>query len=512
MSPADIPGATGSGDPTPRRSSLPPPQYEAADEISLDDPVDAAPVVLPEPVASRTLRGTGPEPTLAGTSSVHRVGRPGRMFTLWFAANSSLVTVVVGGSLFAAGMSIRQVIAAVLIGALLSAIPIGAATIASVATGRPTMAVSRSLIGEGAALVPLAIAILGRVVVAAVFLWLVGAVVSDLLPDGAALGALSSILAAGALAAAGGVAGYRTIAPVLRVVAVGGGALILAFVALTVPRVDLRVAFTIGDGPDILVLTGAVVVFSTAGLAWATAGGDLARHQRVPPRPAASAAWAALGVGAGAIVLVVWGAVLAASDPVTADGMTDAPVRALLGTVPGWFAGPAVVAMLAGLLAGATVSVYSGGLAMETADARLRRPLATAVVATAAIVLAVVYALVGTDAPTLLRDGATTVAVPVAAWAGVFVARLATMSRRAAARGWPDIAVLGIAVVVGWGLIGSTVAGLDWQGYLFRAAGMSSASEVARADAGVIVAFLVGLLVVVIPARRPPARGSHRTR
>ena len=511
MTPADLPGTTGAGESAPRRPSLPPPQYEATDEIPLDDP-DEVEAVVEAPVVPRTLRGTGPEPTVAGTSPIHRVGRPARMFALWFAANSSLLTVVVGGSLFGAGMSVRQIIIAVLIGAALSAVPIVAATIASVGSGRPTMAVSRSVLGDGGSLVPFVIAILGRIVVAAVFLWLVGAVVSDLVPDGAVIGAIASILAAGALAALGGVAGYRTIAPVLRVVAIVSGALIVAFVALTAPRVDLGVAFTIGDGPDILVLTGAVVVFSTTGLAWATAGGDLARHQRMPPRPVASAAWAALGVGAGAIVLVVWGAVLASSDREIATSVTDEPVRALLDAVPGWFAGPAVVAMLAGLIAGATVSVYSGGLSLETADARLRRPTATMVIAVAAVVLALIYALVGTDAPTLLRDGATTVAVPVAAWAGVFVARASTARRGAAPRGWLDTALLATAVVVGWGLTASTVVGLSWQGYLFRAAGVSSESDVALADPGVIVALLVGLLAIVIPPRRVPARGSHRTR
>ena len=145
---------------------------------------------------------------------------------------------------------------------------------------------------------------------------------------------------------------------------------------MTYPRLDIEVALATGDGSWMLVLGGAVLVFSFVGLAWVQASSDIARYQRPASSGAASMLWATVGATLPPFVLIAWGAMLAASDPNLATGLASSPLPTIARLLPLWYPAPLLAAAGIGLLSGIVLTIYSGGFALQAlglADAALRR-------------------------------------------------------------------------------------------------------------------------------------------
>ena len=117
----------------------------------------------------------------------------------------------------------------------------------------------------------------------------------------------------------------------------------------------------------------------------------------------------------------------------------------------------------------------------------------------------------------LFRDLATTLAVPTAAWAGIFGAEMMIRNRRFESdslvrRGgiyadvrWLNLIALILISAIGYGLTTATVTWLAWQGYGFTLLGMPLDSPLAASDFGVLVALVLGILtplVAGVPASR----------
>ena len=127
--------------------------------------------------------------------------------------------------------------------------------------------------------------------------------------------------------------GYRLLARVQLVLSIASAALIIGLMVISWPLVDLEAALTIGDGPWVLVLTGAILVFSLVGLVWSTSAGDLARYQNPSGAGAGSMLTASFGNALPAFLLIAYGALLAASDPALAAGFVKAPVGGVRSTL-----------------------------------------------------------------------------------------------------------------------------------------------------------------------------------
>ncbi len=458
-----------------------------------------------------------------------RAGRSIRLFWLWFAVNASVVSIGLGAVLAALGMSLRQAILSALIGVAASFLPLGLGTLAGKWSGQPTMVVSRATFGIVGNLLPAVLAIVTRLLWAAVLLGMLGAGVAEALrSSGIAAGAdplgLASIIATVALAIAAAVAGfgYGMIAIVSAVASVLAGILVVLVIVSTAGAVDLDTALAIPDGDWMLVVTGAVLVFSAVGLAWANSSGDLARYQSKDSVGASAVLFASSGATLPAFALIAWGAVLAASDPAAAVALSTNPVGALAGLLPAGFGLPLVLAVATSLLAAAALALYSGGFALLAAGLRTSRPMGVliGVVLTGAIAAPLVAAAPSLEV--LLRDVLTTLAVPVAAWAGVFGAETMIRTRRVhspsllqsggvyPAVRWVNTVMLVVASLLGWGLTSASLPSLDWQGYLWRLAG--APVPLADTDAGVAVALLVGLLTPIavgIPALKRLQRAEY---
>jgi purine-cytosine permease-like protein len=505
--------------PTPTEAPEPEPEPEARSRVAAMRAEAAAADSAP----AFALELSGLEPT----ELEQRAGRASRLFWLWFAANSSVVSVAFGAVVFSLGMSLRQSIVATLAGVALSFIPLGLGTLAGKRSGQPTVVVSRAAFGVAGNIVPALLALVSRVFWGAVLLWVFAASVATVVAGGAATGGLVIVFIVVGVMVAVVVAflGYFLLVRFQLVVSVLSGLLIVGFVAATVQRVDLTVALSVPDGSWVLVVTGAILVFSFVGLVWANSSSDLARYQRPASLGGANMLWATFGAAVPTFLLIAYGALLAASDPAVATGLSSRPIETLQSLVPWWYAVPLIGTIAVSLLSAVVVTVYSGAFALQGVGLRIERQRATLVVGTLLAVFAVLFSVLSADLTTVFRDLATTLAVPVAAWAGIFAAD--TMIRNhpfhtpsLLGRGgvypdvnWINLPALLVVTLVGWGL--TTAAGvlLQWQGYLFALAGVPLDSDLAGSDLGVVVALVLGLLVPIVsgvPAiRRQESAVAH---
>ncbi len=490
-------------------------------------PVTQAPVevaVVRQPLLVPEKSGAQPTPL------DQRVGRASRLFWLWFAANSSVISLAFGGALFSLGMSLRQAIVAAFVGVAVSFLPLGLGTLAGKWSGQPIMIVSRATFGLVGNVVPAVIALVTRLFWGAVLLWMVAVSTARIVIGAKAGGSLSElqvtviVMAIGfLLALAVAFFGYPLFARIQLVLSVVSGALIVTLVAVTWRSVDFQKALTVADGPVILVVTGVVLVFSFVGLAWANSSGDIARYQAPESSGGAGMLWASFGATLPAFLLIGYGAVLAASNPATATGLSNTPLDTIAGLLPGWYPIPLVLATGLSLLSGVILSIYSGGFALGAVGVRVSRGWATVIVGALVFASAIALGFTVSTVVMVFRDLATTLAVPVAAWAGIFAAEMIIRRRRFDSgsllkRGgvypdvnWLNLSMLVVCSVIGLGFTTATIAGLGWEGYLFRAVGVPLSSDLAGTDVGVLIALFLGLLTPLaagVPTIRRQERGQ----
>lgn len=481
-------------------------------------------VAAMKPPRAFKVEQVGVEPTPAE----QRAARASRGFWLWFAVNSSAVSVVFGGAILSLGLSLRQALIATLAGVALSFLPLGLGTLAGKWSSQPTMVVSRASFGHFGNILPALLALSVRVFWGALLLWFLAAGSARILTGaqldfGLGEGMLTLIFVGlgFVLALLVSTFGYGLLARLQMVVTVGSSVLLIGFIVITWPMVDLEQALTIPDGSWMLVVTGAILVFSFVGLAWAVSSSDLARYQRSGSSAVTTVLWSTFGATIPAFVLIAYGALLAASSPETAKGLVESPLDTIALMIPVWYPAPLLAFLALGLLSGVALSIYSGGLALQSLGGPIRRPVGTVLVAVLVGAVGAFFAVSGTDLTGLLRDVATSLAVPVAAWAGIFGAEMMIRNKHfdsaslAKSGGiypgvvWRNLIALLLASAIGFGLTSASTGWLGWQGYLLPYLGGSS--ELAASDIGVLVALAIGLLAPIvtgIPAIRKQEAGA----
>ncbi len=492
-------------------------------------PEDEVVLIDNEPVRQRvfSIEDAGLEPTPID----HRVGRAARLFWLWFAANSSVLSLGLGAVIFTVGMSLRQSIVAVLAGVALSFFPLGLTTLAGKRSGQPTMIVSRATFGVVGNVIPALLALVTRIFWGGVLLWLVASSVTVVLVGAGLSGPFGDrqllLLALGAtvlIAVVIAFSGYPIIAVIQLVLSIVSTLLIIGLIVMTAGYIDIGTALSTPDGSWLLTVTGAVLVFSFVGLVWANSGADLARYQRVGSSGAASMLWGTFGATLPSFVLIGYGALLAASNADIAAGFVLSPLDTLASMLPVWYPIPLLAATVLSLLSGIIISLYSGGFALKAVGVNVHRSWAVVILAVPLAGLAFLFAFGITGGLTdLFRDVATTIAVPTAAWAGIFAAEMMIRNRRFESesltrRGgvyadvrWTNLIGLLAISGIGFGLTSATVSWLSWQGYAFTLLGVPLDGDLAGTDLGVLVALVLGILLPIV-AGIPAIRRQEETR
>ncbi|MFZ2749770.1 MAG: allantoin permease, partial [Propioniciclava sp.] len=208
----------------------------------------------------------------------------------------------------------------------------------------------------------------------------------------------------------------------------------------------------------------------------------------------------------------------------------------LAGILPIWVLIPFWLTAVLALVSGAVLGIYSSGLTLLSLGIKIPRPAAAAVdgvILTAGTIFVVFFAesFLGPFQSFLLILG-----VPMAAWAGILIADIASRKRpydeaalfdargRYGAVDWVSVATLVIATVIGWGLVvnqfASDAAWANWQGYLLEPLGLGTRSVVDGveqwdgtwpwANLGVLLALVLGFVVTWFGRRGIIARQEGR--
>lgn len=309
-------------------------------------------------------RGIAPVP------ESHRYGRPGRLFTVWFAPNLTMTGVFTGTVGIGLGLDFATALAAVVLGTLIGAVPTAYLGTWGSLTGAGQLPLARLAFGRGVA-VPGVLQWLSSIAWDALIGLFGGDALARLCGLPFWLGVLLMMAAQGAL----GVLGYEAVHRMQKLMTF---VLAAAFVTLAVKLLDGVHPATSGSahGADRL---GAFVLTSTIALSlalsWAPYASDFSRYlPRATSRPRMF--WCTLlGVTVSFVAvqaLGLWGASVFTDQ--TARGVDEALGGGALGAF-----GLLAVALAA--LCSNAMNDYSGSLALQTAGVRIPRPLAAALAA-----------------------------------------------------------------------------------------------------------------------------------
>jgi len=359
---------------------------------------------------------TGHRPTAAGDLSVEthgiapiaedqRYGRPGRMFTVWFAPQVTMTGVFTGTLAISLGLGFWLGLLAMTLGTVLGSLVVAYLTTWGPRTGTAQLAGSRMAFGGG-------------VVLPAALQWLSSIAWDGLvgLFGGEALALLLGIpfwVAVLIVLALQGVVGFFGYEAIHRVQAVLTVVLFITFLVLAAKLVtghDVVTPATV-TGPD---LAGAFVLeltiaFSLA-ISWASYAADFSRYL-----PADSSSVRVFGFSFAGIVtayLFVQGIGIAGADLLgdhTAEGVRTVMGGGVLGAV-------ALTAIVLASVGSSAMNDYSGSLALQTIGVRVRRPLSAVMVTVLAFGL--IMWLHASDTATRFTD----VLLLVSYWIPAFVA------------------------------------------------------------------------------------------
>lgn len=342
---------------------------------------------------------------IAPIAESDRYGRPGRMFTVWFAPQVTMTGVFTGTLAITLGLGFWLGMLAMTIGTVLGSLVVGYLSTWGPRTGTAQLPNSRMAFG-------------GAVVLPAILQWLSSIAWDGLvgLFGGEALAVLLGIpfpvavLIVLVLQGAVGFFGYELIHRVQAVLTV---LLFVTFVVLAVKLTtghQVITAATVG-GPD---LVGAFVLevtiaFSLA-ISWASYAADFSRY--LPADSSSARVFGYSFAGIATAYLFVQGIGIAGAGVLSEQ--TAAGVQMVMGG--GVLGAVALLAIALASVGSSAMNDYSGSLALQTIGVRVRRPVSAVVVTVLAFTL--IMWLHADDTATRFED----VLLLVGYWIPAFVA------------------------------------------------------------------------------------------
>ncbi len=456
-----------------------------------------------------------------------RRARPADLFWPWFAANVSVFGMSYAGFILYFGISFWQGVAVALVGIVVSFALCGVIAIAGKRGSAPTMILSRAAFGVTGQKVPGVISWLvsiGWETFLAILAVLATTTVFTRL--GWAAGTTTQVVATvlvAALIVAASVAGYHVIMRLQSWLTWITGAVTLVYVVLTVDEISWDAVTAVPSGSSQAVIGALVMVMTGFGLGWINIAADWSRYQSREASGGAIVGWNTFGGAIAPCLLVVFGLALASSSPALLDGIANDPIGTLSTLLPDWFLVPFLLAAILALVSGAVLGIYSSGLTLLSLGVRLSRP-AAAFVDGVILTIGTVYVVFLADnflGP--FQSFLITLGVPLAAWAGIMIADIATRrqdydeaalfdaSGRYGAADVVSLGTLALASVVGWGLVinlfSDAASWNNWQGYLLGPLGLGGRDGAwAFANLGVLAALLIGFGVTLVARRGTVAR------
>ncbi|OLT17517.1 allantoin permease [Serinicoccus sp. CUA-874] len=444
-----------------------------------------------------------------------RTARPADLFWPWFAANVSVFGISYGSYVFGFGINFTQALLVTVLGVVASFLACGIIAIAGKRGSAPTMVLSRAAFGVKGQKVP------------GVFSWLISMGWETFLAIMAVLatatvftqlgwggGTTTKVLACAVIAAlivAASVAGYHTIMRLQSILTWLTGAATIAYILMTLDRIDLAAVTSREAGSTESVIGALVMLMTGFGLGWINIAADWSRYQRRDASGGAIVFWNTLGGALAPTLLVIYGLLLIGSQPELEEGIVNDPIGTLATILPIWFLVPFLLAAVLALVSGAVLGIYSSGLTLLSLGIDIPRPAAALIDGTILTLgtIWVVFFAQSFLAP--FQSFLITLGVPIAAWAGILMAdvvlRRKDYDERALfdPRGrygdwnWTAIGLMIVGSVIGWGLVinlfADAAAWNNWQGYLLGPLGLGGKEGTwAWANLGVLVALGIGFV------------------
>ncbi len=461
--------------------------------------------------------------SLDSAPKVNRGSNAFSQFWAWLGLSGSVLPLGLAWYVHSKGIAFSQAVLAIFLGALASAIVIAVGALAGKRSGLATLMLSRAAFGVYANAAPAAFLTIVRV------LWS-AAIVAVLINFGTeyfAVESLTSFSSSSTLTLIGvavavvsaavtlAIFGGRVLFRAQRVVGLVGVAAVITLVALSASEIDIDLLLAQSTSAWPPVFGVAVLTFSIFGLAWTSSGADFARKLSISARGAAVVGWGALALAVIPTLVAGYGIALLGSIPKPEQSGLSSPgfhsvsmlqqfselLTPWLGYVLAGSAALTIIVVLA-------MSFYSSNLSLHSIGVKMKPALAQPLLGLKALAVAAVGVYFLTNLWELLAGYALVVAVPVAAWSGIFVSDI--LIRRIAyheislSRGygfykavnWVNLSGWLVATALGFGLTYSQVPGFGWTGYLADL--MVNQEFWSATSLGIIIAFAFASLVPVL--------------
>jgi NCS1 family nucleobase:cation symporter-1 len=453
-----------------------------------------------------------------------RKGAPRDLFWPWFGANVSVLAISYGSFIVGFGVSFWQATAAAVIGIVLSFALCGVVALAGKRGSAPTMVLSRAAFGVTGNALPTFLSwvlLVGWETVLVSLASLGTATVFDELGWGSGNGVkVLGFVVTAVLVVGAGILGFDVIMRLQRWITLATLVLTAGFIALTLDEVDWDAVSGAPSGSTQAFIGALALVATGFGVGWANTAADYSRYLPRQSSGRGVFGWTTFGGAAAPVVLTVFGIMLALSSSKLSDDIASDPIGALTKLLPTWYLVPFFIVAILGLVGGAVLDIYSSGLALLSLGVKVPRPVAAGIDGVIMFLGAIYVVFVADDFIGPFQGFLITVGVPIAAWAGVFVADLSLRKGsyadaelydprgRYGAIHWPAVLLVVLGTFLGWGLVTNGLADwLTWQGYLLEPFGLGGKDgDWAYANLGVFVAFAVGFVGWLLLGRSTVAR------
>lgn len=482
-------------------------ELTALEEALFEEPEQDVEVVVEADPFVEFITGAEPVVETVALESAPKISRRSRaisQFWAWLGLTGSVVPFLFASFLNGFALSFGQLALAVVLGLVASGAVIAIGSLAGKRSGLPTLMLSRAAFGVHGNLAPAIFMTINRLFWTAA---LIGMGLSLAFPSSLQFDAISTVtsgahlilaivavllIAAVTLAIFGGRVLYRAqqISGLIGLIAV------VAWLSVMAPTISTTKILQTADGSWLATFAVAVLTFSFFGLVWSSASADFARKLHVSVRGIRVIAW-------GLLALVVVPAVIILASLTVLRGWGGP------GGLPAWLATVLAVAAVTSAIVWLGMSFYSSNLSLHSIGLKLRptiaQPLLGLLLGSAAV-----FAFMHLQVSGFwfnLHGYALVLAVPAAAWTGIFVSDI--LIRRIAyheislSRGygfyksvnWFNLSGWVVASVIGLGLTYSELT--EFQTLGFIAEQLVNQEFWRQSSFGIVIAFAIGLLVPV---------------
>ncbi len=398
-----------------------------------------------------------------------RHGKAIDLFWMWFGANMGVLGMTMGAALVTFnGLNVVQSIIVSALGSAGSFLLVAILSLAGKRGGAPGLTLSRAVFGVRGNWVPTLVSWLGFVgwetvmCTTAAYALLAVLGLAGITATTFVTAACVAIIVA--IAALIGLFGHATIMWIQKWLTWVFGALTVVVVLFLTVTVNWSAALSRPAGSWTAVMWGMGFIAAGTGLGWLSAGPDYTRYLPRSVRSSRVVCASVLGASLPLVLLLAMGALMAVGDSKLAAA--NDPVGAIGAALPSWMLVPYLITAIFGLVAAADLSMYSSGLNLLTGGIKVRRTSAVGVDAVLILAGGLYVTVVAQDFYGPFITFLTLLAVPLTAWAGVFLVDmigrrwydpLGLVDTRVGSPYWYQRG-LNVSALLAWGL--ATAAGI----------------------------------------------------